>query len=124
MGNAASSSTPEQELTIPTILTHRFCVSMARHMRSLTLFWLVYQLTNSPLALGVIGLAEAIPYISSVLSRSARSNRGLPQASSVLLNQIKAIDKDRLEERIGQFSEPVMQRVDDAIKMSLGLLPL
>ena len=49
---------------------------------------------------------------------------GLPQASAVLLNQIKAIDKDRLEERIGQFSEPVMWRVDDAIKISLGLLPL
>ena len=49
---------------------------------------------------------------------------GLPQTSSVLLNQIKAIDKDRLEERIGQLSEPVMRRVDDAIKMSLGLLPL
>ncbi len=49
---------------------------------------------------------------------------GLPQASSVLLNQIKAIDKDRLEERIGQFSEPVMRRVDDAIKISLGLLPI
>ncbi|MCX6033237.1 MAG: type II toxin-antitoxin system PemK/MazF family toxin [Chloroflexi bacterium] len=49
---------------------------------------------------------------------------GLPQVSSVLLNQIKAIDKERLEERIGQFSESVMQRVDDAIKISLGLFPL
>ena len=49
---------------------------------------------------------------------------GLPQASSVLLNQIKTIDKDRLEQRIGQFSEPVMLQVDDAIKISLGLVPL
>jgi len=42
----------------------------------------------------------------------------------VLLNQIKAIDKVRLEECIGQFSEPVMRQVDEAIKISLGLLPL
>jgi len=49
---------------------------------------------------------------------------GLPQASSVLLNQIKAIDKDRLEERIGQFSQTIMRQVDDAIKISLSLTAL
>jgi mRNA interferase MazF len=49
---------------------------------------------------------------------------GLPQASSVLLNQIKAIDKERLEDRIGRFGESVMRQVDEAIKVSLGLLPL
>jgi mRNA interferase MazF len=46
---------------------------------------------------------------------------GLPQASSVLLNQIKTIDRSRLEERIGQFNEQVMHQVDAAIKISLGL---
>ncbi len=46
---------------------------------------------------------------------------GLPQASSVLLNQLKTIDKRRLEERIGQFDDQVMRRVDLAIKVSLGL---
>ena len=49
---------------------------------------------------------------------------GLPRASSVLLNQIKTIDKERLEERIGQFDERVMRQVDEAIKISLGLVPL
>jgi mRNA interferase MazF len=49
---------------------------------------------------------------------------GLPQASSVLLNQIKAIDKERLEDHIGRFGEPVMRRVDDAIKISLGLVQI
>jgi mRNA interferase MazF len=42
----------------------------------------------------------------------------------VLLNQIKAIDKERLEDRIGRFGESVMRQVDEAIKVSLGLLPL
>ena len=36
-------------------------------MRSLVLSWLVYQLTGSALALGYIGLAEALPYLASVL---------------------------------------------------------
>jgi mRNA interferase MazF len=49
---------------------------------------------------------------------------GLSQVSSVLLNQIKAIDKSRLEERIGKLDEWVMHRVDEAIKISLGLVPM
>lgn len=56
--------------------------------------------------------------------RVAAGDGGLPQASSVLLNQIKAIDKDRLEDRIGQFNQAIMGRVDEAIKISLGLTPL
>lgn len=48
----------------------------------------------------------------------------LPQASAVLLNQIKTIDKERLETRIGQLDERIMSQVDDAIKISLGLIPL
>ena len=48
----------------------------------------------------------------------------LPQASSVLLNQIKAIDKERLEIRIGQLDARTMERINQAIKISLGLIPL
>jgi len=46
---------------------------------------------------------------------------GLSSESSILLNQIKAIDKDRLEERIGVLDRDLMGRVDMAIKLSLGL---
>ena len=56
--------------------------------------------------------------------RVEAGNGGLPQASSVLLNQIKAVDKDRLEERIGQFNQAIMRQIDEAIKISLGLAPL
>jgi MFS family permease len=49
------------------LLVTRLCSSLARHMRLLVLSWLVFELTKSPLALGLIGLAEAIPYIVSVL---------------------------------------------------------
>jgi len=49
---------------------------------------------------------------------------GLTRNSSILLNQIKAVDKDRLERRVGQLDAATMQRVDEAIKISLGLVPL
>lgn len=53
--------------------------------------------------------------------RVAAGTGGLPEASSVLLNQIKTIDKTRLETRIGQFDARIMQEVDRAIMISLGL---
>lgn len=49
---------------------------------------------------------------------------GLPKDSSILLNQIKAIDKRRLENYVGQLDARAMRQVDEAIKISLGLVPL
>lgn len=49
---------------------------------------------------------------------------GLTKNSSVLLNQIKTIDKRRLEQRIGQLGATAIQQVDQAIEISLGLIPL
>lgn len=49
---------------------------------------------------------------------------GLPKESAVLLNQIKTIDKARLETREGELDAPTMRQVDEALKISLGLTPL
>jgi mRNA interferase MazF len=49
---------------------------------------------------------------------------GLPKDSAVLLNQIKTIDKERLEQRLGQLNTVAMRQVDEAIQISLGLAPL
>lgn len=49
---------------------------------------------------------------------------GLSKDSSVLLNQIKTIDKSRLENQIGRFPLEVMERIDEAIKISLGLIAI
>jgi mRNA interferase MazF len=49
---------------------------------------------------------------------------GLPKDSVVLLEQIRTIDKKRLRERIGKFSEDMMDYVDDCLKISLGLIEL
>ena len=45
---------------------------------------------------------------------------GLNKDSVVLLEQIRTLDKRRLKERIGALPVGVMQRVDDALKISLG----
>lgn len=47
---------------------------------------------------------------------------GLQKDSVVLLEQIRTIDKSRLREKIGSFSEEMMVKVDEAIQISLGLL--
>ncbi|CAK7085202.1 type II toxin-antitoxin system PemK/MazF family toxin [Tissierella carlieri] len=49
---------------------------------------------------------------------------GLPKDSVVLLEQIRTIDKKRLRERIGRFSEEMMSNVDECLKISLGLIEL
>ena len=47
---------------------------------------------------------------------------GLPKDSVVLLEQIRTIDKKRLREKIGKFDEDMMKIVDEALKISLGLI--
>ncbi len=46
---------------------------------------------------------------------------GLSKNSVVLLEQMRTLDKRRLRERMGCLDERVMQRVDGAIAISLGL---
>ncbi|MEG2002596.1 MAG: type II toxin-antitoxin system PemK/MazF family toxin [Clostridia bacterium] len=45
---------------------------------------------------------------------------GLTKDSVVLLEQIRTIDKMRLKERIGVLPTPLMDKVDNALKVSLG----
>ena len=46
---------------------------------------------------------------------------GLPKNSIILLEQLRTIDKRRLKEKIGTITREFQQRVDDALKISLGL---
>ena len=49
---------------------------------------------------------------------------GLHHNSTVLLNQIRTIDKRRMGRYWGRLSPQTMQQVDEAIKISLGLVPI
>jgi MFS family permease len=48
-------------------LSFRFFMTIAAQMQSIVVGWQVYELTRDPLSLGLIGLAEAIPFISIAL---------------------------------------------------------
>lgn len=49
---------------------------------------------------------------------------GLNINSVVLLNQIRSIDKQRLIKRLGNLELETLQKVDEAIQISLGLVEL
>ena len=46
---------------------------------------------------------------------------GLPNQSKILLNQIRTVDKSRLQKKIGTLSPAKMLQVDIAVKISLGM---
>ena len=48
------------------------------------------------------------------------SSYGLVKDSVILLEQIRTLDKRRLKERIGELPPATMQRVNEAILISLG----
>lgn len=49
---------------------------------------------------------------------------GLEKDSVVLLEQIRTIDKSRLMEKVAALNEDVMERVGQAIEISLGLIEI
>ncbi len=76
-----------------------------------------------------------VTIVASITSAPARIARptdvaimpeesGLPHPSRVLLNQIRTLDKRRLERPAGQLSPERMAQVDEALKISLGIVPL
>jgi mRNA interferase MazF len=54
----------------------------------------------------------------------AGTRTGLTKPSAVILNQIRSIDRARLQKHLGTIEPAAMRRVDAAIKISLGLVPL
>ena len=49
---------------------------------------------------------------------------GLPKNSVVLLEQIRTLDKRRLKEKIGELSDDIMTRVNEALLISLGFFQM
>jgi len=62
------------------------------------------------------------PKIYPTEVRVKAGSGGLDKDSTVLLNQIKTIDKQRLENRLGEVNLATMRKVDECIKISLGLI--
>jgi mRNA interferase MazF len=54
----------------------------------------------------------------------AGPSTGLSVTSVALFNQVRAVDRIRLIQRLGAVDDETLGRVDDAIKISLGLIAL
>lgn len=53
-----------------------------------------------------------------------RGVHSLSHKSLVLLEQIRTIDRSRLRDRIGKLDSECLSRVDEALKISVGLSPV
>ena len=49
---------------------------------------------------------------------------GLTKPSAVIINQIRTVDRTRLIRRLGRLDFETLQRVDEALKISLGLIEI
>ena len=58
-------------------------------------------------------------YPTNVIINKKESN--LDKDSTILLNQIRAIDKSRVIKKLGSLKKEIMSKVDLAINVSLGL---
>ncbi|MCD5410540.1 MAG: type II toxin-antitoxin system PemK/MazF family toxin [Clostridiales bacterium] len=47
---------------------------------------------------------------------------GLPKDSVILLEQIRTIDKKRLEEKVGNIDEAIMERVNEGLCVSFSII--
>ena len=63
------------------------------------------------------------PYPIEVIVAPTRAN-GLTVTSSIHLDQIRSIDRERLAKRLGTLDAATMRKVETAIKISLGLLEI
>lgn len=62
------------------------------------------------------------PYPTEVVIKAGEA--GLQVESAVLLNQIRSIDQKRIVKKLGKIEPATLRRVDNAIALSLGLIPL
>jgi mRNA interferase MazF len=50
------------------------------------------------------------------------SEYNLDRNSVILLEQIRTIDKQRLQKKVTELDDKIMQRVDESLRISLGLI--
>jgi mRNA interferase MazF len=79
----------------------------------------------SPLTIvaAITSSLSAVPYPVAVQIAPSKTN-GLDVRSSIRLDQIRTVDRQRLVRRLGVADPATLARVDEAIKISLGLVQL
>ena len=66
---------------------------------------------------------SAVPYPVEVVVSPSKGN-GLKVPSSIRLDQIRSVDRARLAKLVGEVDSRTLAKVDDAIRISLGLVSL
>jgi MFS family permease len=62
VSEAAGTPSPLRSPDFLVLLAYRICAILSYQIVAVTVGWHIYQLTHDPLALGLVGLAEVIPY--------------------------------------------------------------
>jgi mRNA interferase MazF len=80
---------------------------------------------HSPLTIvaAITSKVSVVPYPVEVVVSPSGANR-LETLSAIRLDQIRTIDKQRLIKRLGAVDHSIMKKVDEAIKISMGLIEL
>ena len=63
----AVAVSPLRRTSFLVLLAYRICAILSYQIVAVTVGWHVYQLTHDPLALGLVGLAEVVPYFCTAL---------------------------------------------------------
>ena len=69
----------------------------------------------------ITSTVSPVPYPVEVVIDSTAGN-GLDVRSSIRLDQIRTVDHQRLVRRLGAVNNATMAKVDEALKISLGLI--
>ena len=77
----------------------------------------------SPLTIvaAITSKVSPVPYPVEVVIEPGQAN-GLKARSAIRLDQIRTVDRQRLIKRLGAVEPATLAKVDEAIKISLGLI--
>jgi mRNA interferase MazF len=80
---------------------------------------------HSPLTIvaAITSKISPVLYPVEVIIQPSKAN-GLAVHSAIRLDQIRTIDKQRLVNRLGSVDRSIMLKVDEALKISLGLIKI
>ena len=70
-----------------------------------------------------LGKAKLPTHIDINMNDGREHTEGLAKDSVILLEQMRTVDKQRLREKMGHISPELMETVDRALLVSLGLAP-
>lgn len=90
-GRAAAISSPYRDRDLPLYLCIRVLARVAVLVQSVCVGWQVYDLTQSPLALGIVGLVEFVPMFLLALPAGELADRFDPRRIITLASLLEAL---------------------------------